>query len=202
MRREEVDELHFIAPIENVASILTMGILSNERARSISHLSIAMEEVQVRRDMKTVPGGRPLHEYANLYFTARNPMMFKKQAIHAETCVLRVDPCVLDLSGVVVTDRNASRGWARFRPPAEGLGALKHEEIFADDWRHPGDPVAYDRHKGLKCAEVLVPDRVEPSLIRGAYVSSDEAFRRLSDACPALDVRKYPHLFFLEGGLE
>jgi hypothetical protein len=201
MRREDVEELHFITSIANVPSILEHGILSNQGAKGVVHTSIAMEEVQSLRDTKAVPGGRRLHEYANLYFTARNPMMFKRKDAHAEICVLRISATVLELPGVVVADRNAARGWARFREPDAGLRRLEKDEVFADDWRHPGDPVAYDRHKGLKCAEVLVPERVPPDLIIGAYVSFEASRRRLQELCPRLEVRQFPHLFFGEGGL-
>lgn len=50
-----------------------------------------------------VPGGRPLHEYVNLYFCARNPMLFRIKDLHLELCVLQIDTNVLDLPGVVIT---------------------------------------------------------------------------------------------------
>lgn len=43
-------------------------MLSNEGAEKIAHTSIAMQEVQDRREVKTVPNGLALHKYANLYF--------------------------------------------------------------------------------------------------------------------------------------
>ncbi len=55
MRREELDELHYITPIVNVASILAKGILSHQLAARISHESVAMQEVQDRRMNKVVP---------------------------------------------------------------------------------------------------------------------------------------------------
>jgi hypothetical protein len=122
-----------------------------------------------------VPGGRPLHDYTNLYINARNPMMFKRKEINAELCVLRVSPAVLDLDGVVVTDMNAARDIARFRPAATGLAFVDRELVFAEDWRHPGDRLAYERHQGIMCAEVLVPDRVDANFIFGAYVSCPES---------------------------
>src|SRR5438046_4685693 len=39
--------------------------------------SVAMPEIQERRENKRVPGGRMLHEYANMYFDAHNPMLSK-----------------------------------------------------------------------------------------------------------------------------
>jgi len=77
MRREELEELHYISPIVNVSSILTHGILSHRRASKLPHQSVAMPEIQDRRRKVQVPKARPLHEYVNLYICARNPMMYK-----------------------------------------------------------------------------------------------------------------------------
>jgi ssDNA thymidine ADP-ribosyltransferase, DarT len=84
MERAELDELHYITPIENVLSICEHGILSHNRMRKLGlvHTSVAMQEVQDIRKGVMVPGsaGKPLHEYANLYICARNPMLLKRKA--------------------------------------------------------------------------------------------------------------------------
>ena len=160
MRREELLELHYITPIANVGSILRFGILSHRRVARREHQSIAKQEVQDLRAQVRVPGGRPLHEYANLYFCARNPMMFKRATLHETTCVLRVSADVLDLPDVVITDQNAASGYCRFMPSPQGLAMVDGAMVFADDWRHPGNPGAYYRHRSIKCAEVLVPEEV------------------------------------------
>ena len=73
MTRENISELHCIMPTANLRSVMRSGILSHNRAKRINHASIALEDVQDRRRGKRVPGGRPLHDYANLYLHARNP---------------------------------------------------------------------------------------------------------------------------------
>ena len=67
-----VTEFQCIMPMTNIASVLAHGILSHERATKLAHASVAMEAIQERRDVKHVPGGLKLHQYANLYFHARN----------------------------------------------------------------------------------------------------------------------------------
>jgi hypothetical protein len=114
MDRGDLDELHSIQPIANVAGILELGILSHNRARVVERVDVAAAEIQDRRVGVTVPGGRPLHDYANLYFDARNPMMSVRRTRHAELCVLRISCDVLDLPDVVVTDGNASSDYIRF----------------------------------------------------------------------------------------
>src|SRR2546423_7579902 len=108
MNRSDITELHYITAIANVTSILQHGILSNTLAIELAHDSVAMPEIQERRRNKHIPGARMLHEYANLYFDAHNPMLSKCRQRNNEICVLRVDPAVLDTAGVIVTDRNAA----------------------------------------------------------------------------------------------
>lgn len=108
MKREELEELHYIVPIINVPSICVHGILSHNKAETVEHESCAMQEIQDRRAKVIVPGGKPLHEYANLYFHARNPMMYKRKENHMVLCILVVSTDVLDLPGVVITDCNAA----------------------------------------------------------------------------------------------
>ena len=116
-----------------------------------------------------------LHDYANLYFDAHNPMLSKCRNRNDEICVLRVNPNVLDLTGVIVTDRNAATDLVRFRPMPEGLEHLDSARLFARYWTHQDDLYDQARHKAEKCAEVLVPDRVDTESIIGAYVANQIA---------------------------
>jgi ssDNA thymidine ADP-ribosyltransferase, DarT len=196
VRRGELEELHYITPITNVGSILRHGILSHRRARKLAHDSVAMAEIQERRKKVVVPGGQALHEYVNLYICARNPMLYSRSGQHDTLAVLRVSPGVLDLPGVVVADRNASSNYARFASGASGLAFVRRELVFAEYWTHPDDPIAEWEHKSIKCAEVLVPNRVAPDYIMGAYVSSTEAEGSLRAVAPAIRIELNPRLFF------
>lgn len=169
MDRVAVVELHSIQPIANVPSIADRGILSHHGAAALPHTSVAAEDIQNMRADVVVPQGRRLHEYANLYFHARNPMMSRLRLLHEELCILRIDSAVLDLPEVVVTDGNASSSYTRFQATADGLDFIDEGLTFARDWRDPMTQV-YWRKKRARCAEVRVPDRVTPDAILGAYV--------------------------------
>ena len=158
MQRCELEELHYITPIENLGSVCELGILSHARARVVEHTSVAMVEIQDIRSEKIVPQGRRLHEYVNLYFHARNPMMWIRRDQHECLCVLRVSPNVLDVPGAVVTDQNASPGSA-FAPARRRDRYQLTAKYVRRDWTHP-DQITYWRWKSMKCAEVLVPDQV------------------------------------------
>ncbi len=141
MRREELTELHYIAHMDNVQSIVRHGILLNRRAAKIPHTSVAMQHVQDRRAKVVVPGGRRLHEYANLYMCARNQVLFKRQDQHLDLCVLQVSTDVLDLPGVVVTDANASSDYVRFAAAPGGLSIVDRKATFAESWMDPNQIV-------------------------------------------------------------
>lgn len=175
MDKSDIIELYFITDIRNVSSIMTNGILCHKRAQKIEHSSIALEDVQNRRENKKIPGTkRELHDYANVYFDAHNPMLSRVRHKNDSICVLRVKKDILALADVIVTDQNASRDcW--FKPVDEGLRLLKAEEVFAMWWTNSGNSFDEYRLKGVKCAEVLVPDLIQPDYIFGVYVANDKA---------------------------
>ena len=195
MRRDELRELHCIMPIENMASVMELGILSHVRAKAVPHVAVAKTEIQERRARVRVPGGRPLHEYANLYFTARNPMMYLRQEMHEDLCVISVATDVLDIPGTVVTDRNAATDFVRFEPAPDGIAIVDRALTFATYWTDP-NPIAGLRKKQAKQAEVLVPDRVAPGYVKGVYASCGAAGERLAAVAPSCECRLRPSLFF------
>ena len=190
-----VIELHCIMPMDNIPSVLEHGILSYERAAKLKHHSVAMQPVQDRRDQKQVPGGMKLHQYANLYFHARNPMLFKRKDEAPNLCVLSVSTSVLALPGTVISDQNAASDYVRFLDPSQ-WELLDFDDIYAMDWRHPNDQISYWRHKARKCAEVLVKERVDPRFLIGAYVLDDRAAARLGGLGFTLAVKVSPEIFF------
>ncbi len=133
----------------------------------LPHDSVAMQEVQERRDKVRVPGGLKLHQYANLYFHARNPMLYKRKDEAGRLCVVKVSVEVWYYPQSVIADRNASSDYVRFLS-IDQVSQLDLEAVYAKDWRHPNDRIAYLRHKSQKCAEFLVPRRVPPNYIIGA----------------------------------
>jgi len=168
-------------PLENIPSVLKHGILSHERAAKFQHRSVAMEDVQEKRDQKHVPGGLKLHQYANLYFHPRNPMLYKRKGEAPNLCVLQVSIDVLKVPNVVLADCNASSPYVRFLAPSQWT-LLHYEAIYAMDWnrQHANDPYAYRVHKARKCAEVLVPHVVETNYLVGAYVVDPATSLKLS----------------------
>lgn len=195
MERVDVRELHYITAIANVPSIMQHGILSHTLAAELAHDSVAMPEIQERRRNKQIPGARPLHDYANLYFDAHNPMLSKCRNRNNEICVLRVDQVVLDLPNVIITDRNAATDMVRFGNVAEGLARVDSQRLFARYWTHQDDLYDQANHKAEKCAEVLIPDRVDAAMIMGAYVANHIALGAFQALNTGLVVQIHPMFF-------
>jgi hypothetical protein len=192
-----IAELHSIMPIQNIPSVLQYGILSNEQAAKLSlpPISVAMEKIQEKRDSVQVPQGLKLHQYANLYFHARNPMLYTLKEKTKSLCILRVSKEVLKIKGVVLTDQNASSTYVRFLGP-EQISHIDFDMVLADDWTHPVYPI-YLRRKATKCAEVLVPTCVPAKLIFGAYVADESVKEAIKTHGIHDNIVINPKMFFL-----
>lgn len=189
-----VTELHSIMPIANIPSVMQHGILCHEAASRLTHHDVSMQPIQDRSDKVQVPQGLKLHQYANLYFDARNPMLYKRQAqVHA-LCILRVSTEVFNIAGAVITDQNASSNYVRFFPPT-ALNQLQLDKIYAEDWTHP-NLIDYWQHKSQKCAEVLIPYRIPPNYIIGAYVINQTAKTTLQNTGFTQPITINSYLFF------
>ena len=188
MNRSDVEELHYICHVKNLVSICTNGILSHNEAKKKHPKSVADPIIQEKRKGVKVPGiFEELHNYANLYFNARNAMMYKILHLHESLCVIRVSTDVLDEPNVLITDRNASSKWRRFHEPKWGLAYLEKNLVFAQDWRHE-DTYEYWRRKSSTCAEVLVPTMIPIRFFQGIYVSCDETKQKVVDLLNSIHI--------------
>lgn len=191
-----IEEFQCIMPIDNIPSVLEYGILCHALAGALPHKSIAMETAQEKREQIELPDGRPLHEFANVYFHARNPMMYCRKEKAGELCVLKVSASILDIPGVWVSNGNAaSRDYAKFYRPKEMGSALNFDLIYAKRWAEGFTPFGSAR-KHAKCAEALVPDEILPNYITGAYVIDLIRKQKLEDKGFKLPITIDPDLFF------
>lgn len=190
-----VIEFHYIMPIENVNSTFSRGILSHTNVAALPHRDVSMREVQGRRAAIQVPNGLMLHDYANVYFNARNPMMYKLKDNCDALCVLKVSRQILDIDGVVITDGNAGSGWSDFKHPSEML-SLDFSVIYSQSWVHPNDEIATKIHKRSMCAEVLVPGSISPNYLDGIYVVNKSVEVKLKRQGFTGEIAINPVMFF------
>jgi O-acetyl-ADP-ribose deacetylase (regulator of RNase III) len=140
------------------------GILSHAQASKLPHLSVALQTVQDKRDLKRIPGGLALHEYADVYFHARNPMMSRRRNEARTICVLRISTEILQIPGVVITDQNAVSKYVKFSTP-DRLHMMDLEYVFARNWKHPDN----DRSKSGGTVAPNVPEALVPHCIPPRY---------------------------------
>ena len=197
MDRADIPELHFITHRDNLPSVAMHGILCHRTMERLPHVSVASIEVQDRRAGKSVPGGLALHDYANLYFDARNPMMYllRRGRNVRDIVVVQVAHEVLDLPGVVVTDGNAASSTTQFHDPATELGSLDSAHVYALSW-NAQNPFEKAERKRQRCAEVLVPGRVPPAMLRGVLVETSDQARTCRARVSSLSVEVNPDVFF------
>jgi hypothetical protein len=188
-------EFQNISPLVNIPSILQHGILSHAQASKLPHHSVALQEVQAKRDRIRIPGGLALHEYANVYFHARNPMMSRRRDEAHALCVLRVSTEILKIPGAVITDQNAVSQYVKFSAP-DRLKLMDLDYVFAASWKHPDKQIEEWRHSSAKCAEALIPQRIPPDFLLGAYVVNEAVRAKLEELGFALPIDVDAALFF------
>lgn len=197
-----IECLYNINSLKNLKSIFDHGILSKNllKKNALLNEDLSNPSVQNRRECKMVPNHRPLHDYANLYFDARNPMLYSLLLNRGvdELCVLCIDKKVLDLPETVVTDRNAAAELAVFISPDKAISQLDFQMIFAKYWNDEDVSRKVDK-KQVKCAEVLVLDKVPVEYIISIKIGSRKAKEKVEELNFGVPVVLDEELFFNKG---
>lgn len=185
LKMYDLKYLYFMADLRNLPSIMDKGILSYNKVRQLKleHRDFSDSDMQERREKKIIPvSGRPLHDYAPLYFATHTPMQYilthANQRNHPTISqgllgFIKVDAIkVFSTMGVVFTDGNAGRYRANFYTSLLDLDQLRWDiiakkKVFGNDT------------KLWKCAEVLVPDYIPPDYFSEVSVFSEDALKCL-----------------------
>ena len=107
-------------------------------------------------------------------------MLSRKRDQNEDICILKYSITVLDLDGVIVSDRNASSDYAAFYPAESGLDYIDFDLVFAQYWTDQ-DHFEMCRKKSIKCAEVLVPFSISFDYVLCAVVCSEDAAEKLKN---------------------
>lgn len=195
----KVRELFYITHIDNLPSILDKGIYSHEKIEQeeISYTKIYDKEIVERRKDITTPDKRSLWSFANLYFNARNPMLYriKCEKDVDDVALIGVSNSVLRLSGVFVSDGNAASSESSFLKPEKTILNKISKQTDRVYWN------AYDGSKRKIMAECLVPDKIPLGFIISIYVPSFDAVKKVLNILGESlignrSVMCEPHLFF------
>ena len=194
---KDIQGLYYITHKDNVRSILRHGILSHRQIEKhkMSPEHVYDEQIIARRGERLVADGKSLWDYANLFFQARNPMLyrvFRKENQPVVVLGLRRD--VLNSPDAYVAVGNAAAAESEIFPVKEGKGKILENEnwkrIHAKYWHD------YDGGKRVIMAELLVPDAIPASLIDAVYVPDKEIQKEMEALLPGKVILE-PHMFIL-----
>ncbi len=184
-------ELYYICHIDNLESILEKGICSRKDAEKLDHEDIHDREVLARRN-KQLPNSKNVSECVNLYFHARNAMLYRLTCNidRKKLVVLQVSSSVLDQEDVCFSDRNVAAFNARFFSGTTELKNIDASVFKKEYWTDSDDT------KQKMMAEVLVPDRILPDKIIGIYssIKNDALADIVGDKQVPISVE--PYMFF------
>lgn len=127
-----IEYLYHMTYINNLDSIIRNGLLSHNEAyrRGLIKADISHPDVQDRRANLRVDN-IPLHEYVPLYFSPRNPMLYKRREIQEDIVILGIDPYLILEPNVIFSDGNAAAAETRFYRGIQMLDNLSWEVIWA-----------------------------------------------------------------------
>ena len=184
--------LYYICHVENLGSILEKGIFSRQdvEAQNITHRDIHDPGVLSHRD-KTLPNGKNLQEYINLYFQPRNAMLYRLvcNLDRKPLVILQIDSSVLEVEGSYFSDRNAAAYGAQFFSNLSDLKRIDEKVFKKEYWTDSDDT------KQRMMAEVLVPEPIPPDRILTIYRPlNDENVKKLAGDKP---IAVEPDMFFL-----
>ena len=198
MRNLDIKALYYITHTDNLPSIFEKGILSHERIEDdqVQPARIYNTAIVNSRKEKRTPDRQSLWSYTNLYFQARNPMMYR--VVHEkgakDLAVVSVAKEVLQTQGVFITDGNAANAPTQFHLPSTGLKVLRQQwKIVQNEWWN-----TLDGSKRKIMAECLVPNSVGPEFINSVYVADEETRTRVSKmiGLRSIPVIPEPKMFF------
>ncbi len=192
------DLLYNLCPLKNLVTVLSCGLLSHRLAAELNHQDLSDRDVQFRRECKNLHNGKPLHEYANLFFDYRNPMFYRlcREGKREDIAIVAFDSAVLDMPECIVSDRNAASDYASFYDPIAGLESLRFDLVYAQYWADSGDPVQDAFRRSIKNAEVLVPEAIPSSYIRFVFVYNERAKARILAFDKAVEIAVRPEMYF------
>ncbi len=193
MKKRKINFLYYLVPIDNLISISRNGLLSRNR---ISGCDIALDiadinVIETRRRKSFF--NHLLLDFVPLYFTPKNPMLYRRREIQDKIAILCLNKNLLLQEGTVFTDGNAASMETRcFRNPMD-LESLDWKCIRAQRWPD------FEDGRRKRCAEVLVPDQIPFLHVQKIITQTEDArFRVYETMGEKKKVELQPRWYFDE----
>ncbi|QQG49583.1 MAG: DUF4433 domain-containing protein [archaeon] len=179
-KRRDFRELYYITHVDNLKSIVTKGILSHSMVEKsgVKYTPIYNKDIVANRKGIRTPDGSSLWSFANLYFQARNPMMYKVLVDNPleKIAIVTVRKGILS-KAAYFTDGNAASSETTIYP-IDRFGREEQSilrQIDTDWWN------SFDGSKRRIMAEVLIPDFVPPEYVEAVFVGKQDMAGALRD---------------------
>lgn len=170
--------LYYIAPVENLKSILKRGIMNKKKVESLNLTYADYSD----RDVQSIREERSLHSFVPLFPNTRNAMTFRYQKSGVDFVILRLMSDLVTQYDCNVSDRIAACRFARIMDlTPQSLKLIGIEDIVRTK-NFYGDQELRQRVG----AEILVnTDIIDPKWIEGVYLKQGKPVIR------DLDVKQY-----------
>lgn len=150
--------LFYLASIENLASILSNGIISHKLAHGKQLIKVDISNTQVNnlRNREEPIHKRNIQDYVPLYINPKNPMQYvlSKNGLRSKLIIIKVNPNVLVNEDAIFSDGNAASHKTKFYKSVEDFNKLNWICINDIYWTNHTDG------KRFRCSEVLVYKRI------------------------------------------
>jgi len=192
-----IKQFYYITHIDNIKSILSRGILSHNtiEEQNVKYTQIYDAQIVSSRKNRKTPDDKSLWNYANLYFRARNPMLYRVVCEQSaeNIAVLAIDSSVITLQGAFVAVGNAASPLSDIIPAKEYWKVMKElkDALRKEYWKDE------DGSKRKIMAECLVPEKIDPAYIKAIYVATDNIAKKIGAQLPTgVSLIPEPHMFF------
>ena len=174
--------LFYVCHIDNISSILKLGILSHNFAHKngLVKNDISDKSVNSLRNRFEQSLGGNIHDFAPLFLHLRNSTFFRwcKSEDKNNLILLKVNPHILLADNVAFSDGNAAVRTTKFYQNIDDFNKLNWQIIKEEYWSN------YPDGKRIKCSEVLVRDKIQLHYINELLVYSEETLGKILPLFP------------------
>ena len=178
--------LFYITHIDNIKSILKLGILSHNLAHQNGFVNtdISNQSVNARRDRFELELGGTIHDFTPLYFKHKNPMLYTlcKNRDRDTLVLLKINPHILLAKNVAFSDGNASVKSTSFYKDINDFNKLNWTLINKGSWYNYEFGIQEGRR--LMCSEVLAKEKIPSYYIDEIFVYSEQTLEKILPLFP------------------
>jgi hypothetical protein len=174
--------LFYVCHIDNISSILKLGILSHNVAHKdgLVKNDISDQYVNSLRNRFEESLGGNIHDFAPLFLHLRNSTFFRwcKSENKNNLILLKINPHILLADNVAFSDGNAAVRTTKFYQNINDFNKLNWQIIKDDYWTN------YPDGKRIKCSEVLVQDKIPLYYVNELLIYSEETLDKILPLFP------------------